>query len=65
MDESISISPKVGLMSSVLQPNNITPKVIPSEAHVIFELFQNITLPKTLDVDCVAPPVVVKVVASM
>ncbi len=52
-------------MSFVLQPNNITPKVIPLEAHVIFELFQNITLPKTLDFDCVAPPVVVKVVASM
>lgn len=40
-------------------------RVLSSKAHVIFELFQNVALLKTLDVDCVAPPMVVKAVASV
>ncbi len=46
MDESISISLEVGLVSSILQPNNITLEVLSSKVHIISKLFQNVTLPK-------------------
>ncbi len=46
MDESISISLEVELVSFILQPNNIRLEVLSSKVHIIFKLFQNVTLPK-------------------